>query len=275
MIARENLDSDLDGHVLTITINRPERRNAITRPMLADLTAMIDEADNDNDVHVVIVTGAGDKAFSGGTDLSGRTGFSRTPRDTGGILALRLYNMRKPVIAAMNGAAVGIGATMILPMDIRICTPDTRIAYLFVRRGVVMESCASWFLPRAVGISRAVDWGITGRFVSAQEMLGAGLVREIVEPDRLLARAKEIADEISTQTSSPAVAANRQLLWRMLAEPHPIAANRLETAFYQQLGQTADAVEGVASFQEKRVPQFPLGPGDTPAAYPWWDEPDF
>lgn len=275
MSAHENLDWDVDGPILTITINRPERRNALTHPMLSNLIEAYDEADRDDTIRVVIITGAAD-AFSGGTDLTGRTGFTRQhDRDRGGVLALRLFNMRKPMIAAVNGVAVGIGATMILPMDIRLCSTNARFAYLFVRRGVVMESCASWFLPRAVGISRAADWGVTGRFISADEAREAGLVREVLAPDKLADRAKEVAEEIATVTSSPAVAVNRQLLWRMLSAPHPIEANRLESLAFAQLGAGADAVEGVAAFQQKRPASFPLTPSDTPELYPWWEEPEF
>ncbi|BBZ14918.1 enoyl-CoA hydratase-related protein [Mycobacterium branderi] len=281
-----DLLSSLEDKVLTLTINRPQSHNTVTYNVLDGLLDAFAEADANPCVRVIIVTGAGE-AFSYGTDLStGGGGFDTDAagfkplrgghRDTGGELALRIFNSTKPVIAAVNGTAVGIGVTMILPMDIRVAADSARFALPFARRGIVAESCASWFLPRIVGIATAVDWAVTGRRFDAQEALARGLVSELRPADQVLARAQQLAAEIAAQTSAVSVALTRQMLWRQLGSPHPMSANRLESQALLALGAMADAKEGVAAFKQKRPPSFALNvPGDLPDFYPWFGEEPF
>jgi enoyl-CoA hydratase/carnithine racemase len=278
--------SDVDGGVLTITIDRAPSRNTITYPVIDELLAALACADGDPDVRAVVVTSDGD-FFSAGTDLSadGRgydvdgAGFKPLrggTRDVGGELALRIFALTKPVIAAINGTAVGIGVTMVLPMDVRIAADNARFGLPFTRRGIVPESCATWFLPRIVGIANAVDWAVTGRIFDADEALRAGLVRELVPAARVLERGHEVAHEVASTTSAVSVALTRQLLWRQLGSPHPISANRLESQALLALGALPDAREGVAAFREKRQPAFPLRvPRDLPGFYPWFDDEAF
>ena len=273
-----------EGRVAVVTINRPSARNTITYEVLDELLAVFARADADDDVRAVVVTGAGEY-FSAGTDLSAgaggydadSTGFKPLrggTRDVGGELALRVFGSRRPVIAAINGTAAGIGVTLVLPMDVRIGAEGSRFALPFTRRGIVPESCATWFLPRIVGIATAVDWAITGRTFGADEALAAGLVRELLPPAQVLPRAIEVGNEIAERTSAVSVALTRQMLWRQLGEPDPLAANRLESKALLALGAMGDAAEGVASFKEKRPPRFPLTLADLPDFYPWWsDEP--
>lgn len=280
------LHTELEGRVLTITIDRAERRNTVTYPVLDELLDAFQRADDDRDVRAVVLTGAGEW-FSAGTDLSAgsggydadSTGFKPLRggvRDVGGELALRIFGLTKPVIAAINGTAVGIGITMVLPMDVRIAADDARFALPFTRRGIVPESCATWFLPRIVGIATAVDWAVTGRTFTAAEALDAGLVRELLPRDEVLARAQAVAREVAETTSGVAVALTRQLLWRQLGSPHPISANRLESQALLALGQLPDAAEGVAAFKEKRPAAFPLQvPDDLPDFYPWFEDEPF
>jgi enoyl-CoA hydratase/carnithine racemase len=274
-----------DG-VATVTIDRPERRNTVTYAVLDDLLAAVGRADDDDRVRALVVTGAGD-FFSAGTDLSsGAGGYDADAagfkplrggtRDVGGELALRVFASTKPVIAAINGTAVGIGVTMVLPMDVRIAAEGARFGLPFTRRGIVPESCATWFLPRIVGIATAVDWAVTGRLFPAEEALAAGLVRELVPPDAVLARAQAIAAEIAEQTAPVSVALTRQMLWRQLSSPHPLSANRLESQALLALGAMPDAREGVAAFKEKRPPRFRSRVSDhMPDFYPWWREEPF
>lgn len=280
------LRSELDSNVLTITIDRAESRNTITYAVLDELLDAFARADADPEVRAVVITGAG-TWFSAGTDLSaGAGGYDADSagfkplrggtRDVGGELAIRIFGLTKPVIAAINGASVGIGVTMVLPMDVRIGADDARFGLPFARRGIVPESCATWFLPRIVGIATAVDWCVTGRIFSAEEALAAGLVRELVPADQVLPRAHEVAAEIARTTSAVSVALTRQMLWRQLGSPHPIGANRLESEALLALGRMPDAAEGVAAFKEKRSAAFPLRvPGDLPDFYPWFTEEPF
>jgi enoyl-CoA hydratase/carnithine racemase len=278
--------------VATITLDRPDRLNAFTVTMQRELCAAIDAVDADPEVRAVVVTGRG-RAFCAGADLGGgdatfdyggaraaAAGVLREAdgrhRDEGGIVALRFFSCAKPVIGAINGAAVGVGITMALPFDVRLASATARFGFVFARRGIVPEACSSWFLPRVVGISRAMEWCATGRVFGAEEALAGGLVRSIHEPDALLPAAYELADEIATQTSAVSATVTRALLWRMLGEPHPMAAHRIDSALLEALGRGADVREGVTSFLEKRLPQFPdLVPADLPAPYPWWEDPDF
>jgi enoyl-CoA hydratase/carnithine racemase len=278
--------------VATITLDRPDRLNAFTVTMQRELCAAIDAVDADPEVRAVVVTGRG-RAFCAGADLGGgdatfdyggaraaAAGVVREAdgrhRDEGGIVALRFFSCAKPVIGAINGAAVGVGITMALPFDVRLASATARFGFVFARRGIVPEACSSWFLPRVVGISRAMEWCATGRVFGAEEALAGGLVRSIHEPDALLPAAYELADEIATQTSAVSATVTRALLWRMLGEPHPMAAHRIDSALLEALGRGADVREGVTSFLEKRPPRFPdRVPADLPAPYPWWEDPDF
>ena len=277
MVYEQILHEVVDG-VLTITLHRPEKLNAFTPTMMRELIDAFDRADADDAVRAVIVTGAG-RAFCAGADLSGGGGtFDNTARDTlethrdgGGLVALRIFESKKPVIAAINGPAVGVGITMTLPMDVRLASTAARMGFVFARRGIVPEACSSWFLPRVVGISRATEWVYTGRIFSAEEALAGGLVSRIVPPADLLATARGLAREIADNTSAVSVALSRQLLWRMLGADHPMEAHQVDSRAIYWMGSSADAREGVAAFLEKRPARFTLRPSaDLPGFYPWW-----
>ncbi len=282
----EQIRYDVDAGVATITLNRPEKLNAFTAKMLHELIDAFDHTDTDDAVRVVIVTGAG-RAFCAGADLSGGSGafdhaHGKKPlaieehRDGGGILTLRIFESKKPVIAAINGPAVGVGITMTLPMDVRIAATGAKIGFVFARRGIVPEACSSWFLPRIVGISRAAEWVYTGRVFDAEEAHAAGLVTKLVAPDAVVATARVLAREIADNTSAMSVALSRQLLWRMLGADHPMEAHKVDSRAIYFMGQSADAHEGVASFLEKRPPKFTLRPSaDMPPFYPWWEQRPF
>ncbi len=285
MNAYETITYVVTDGVATITLSRPAERNTVTYAMLDELIGVFDRIDADAAVRAVVVTGDGE-FFSAGTDLSrGSGGFDADAtgfkplrggtRDVGGELALRIFASTRPVIAAVNGTAVGIGITMILPMDIRIAADSARFALPFTKRGIVPESCATWFLPRIVGIATAVDWAVTARTFGADEALATGLVRELRPAADVLPRAMEIARGIAHDTSAVSVALTRQMLWRQLGEPHPMSANRLESKGLLALGSMGDAREGVAAFKEKRQAEFPLTTDDLPDFYPWFDEPPF
>ena len=281
----EQIRYDVDDSILTITLNRPEKLNAFTHTMLEELLDALDRADGDDAIRAIIFTGSG-RGFCAGADLSaGSRSFdadarpdrpSGLNRDGGGRLTLRLYECNKPLIAAVNGAAVGVGATMQLPMDIRIASDQARFGFVFARRGIVPEACSSWFLPRIVGISRALEWSYSGRVFPASEALAGGLVSEVVAADGLLARAREIAAEIATQTSPLSVTLIRHMMWRMLSADHPMEAHKLDSRGVYHLGRGADAREGVDSFLEKRPPHFTgRVSSDLPEYFPWWDERHF
>ena len=282
--------TELADRILTITLDRPDRLNAFTVPMQRELCDVLDRVDDDPEVRVVVVTGRG-RGFCAGADLAlgGDTfdvgagspatggGDHQAPhRDEGGLVTLRLFRCTKPVIAAINGPAVGVGATMTLPMDIRLASETARFGFVFARRGIVPEACSSWFLPRVVGINTALEWTLTGRVFDAQEALDRGLVRSVHPPDDLLPAAYELATEIATTTSAVSVAMTRQMLWRMLGEDHPMAAHRVDSPAIVSLGRSRDVREGVESFLEKRPPQFvDQVPDDIPAPWPRWTEPEF
>jgi enoyl-CoA hydratase/carnithine racemase len=266
--------------VLLVRLNRPDRLNAFNLDMHHELVGLYDEADADNDVRVIVVTGNG-RAFCAGADLAaaGDTfNYADDPnhRDVGGELNLRTYACTKPVIAAINGPAVGVGATMTLPMDIRLASETARIGFVFARRGIVADGCASWFLPRVVGISRALEWTLSGRVFDAQEALDAGLVRSVHPPEELLPAALELAREIAENTSAISVTLNRQLMWRMLGADHPMEANQVESRALRAVGSGPDAQEGIGSFLAKRAPKYPgRVPADLPEFYPWWEDRPF
>jgi enoyl-CoA hydratase/carnithine racemase len=282
----ETIRYDLDDRVLTITLHRPEKLNAFTPLMCRELIDAFERADADDSVRAVIVIGAG-RAFCAGADLGsgGETfnslagGQSETleeHRDGGGLVTLRIFQSKKPVIAAINGPAVGVGITMTLPMDIRIASSAARIGFVFARRGIVPEACSSWFLPRIVGISKAAEWVYTGRVFDAQEALDARLVSRVVSPDALLPAARALACEIADNTSAVSVTLSRQLLWRMLGADHPMEAHKIDSKCIFWMGQMPDAYEGVAAFLEKRPARFRMNPSaDLPDFYPWWPERTF
>ncbi len=260
----EHIRYELADRVLTITLARPERLNAFTSTMGRELIEAFDRADADDDVRAIIVTGAG-RAFCAGADLAAggatfdwreRAEGDEIPRDGGGQVALRIFDSLKPVLAAINGPAVGVGATMTLPMDIRLAAAGARIGFVFARRGIVPEACSSWFLPRLVGPSQALEWVATGRVFSAEEALAGGLVRSVHPEGELLDVARALADEIAAHTAPVSVALARRLMWRMLGAPHPMAAHRADSRAMFARGQSADAREGVTSFLEKRAPVF-------------------
>jgi enoyl-CoA hydratase/carnithine racemase len=285
MAGYETITYEVTDRIATITLSRRQQRNTVTYQMLDELIDAFDRIDADPHTRAVIVTGDGE-FFSAGTDLSRASGGFEADatdfkplrggtRDVGGELALRIFASTRPVIAAVNGTAVGIGITMILPMDIRIAADSARFALPFAKRGIVPESCATWFLPRIVGIATAVDWSLTARTFGADEALAAGLVRELLPAADVLARARQIAESVAGDTSAVSVALTRQMLWRQLGEPHPMSANRLESAALLALGTAGDAREGVAAFKEKRPAEFRLTTADLPDFYPWFDEPSF
>ena len=284
----QTLRYQVDQGVATITLDRPEKMNAFTTVMRDELIAAFDETDADDAVRVVIVTGAG-KAFCAGADLSagGKT-FDYTARgdaarealrvgdvyrDGGGMVTLRIFRSLKPVIGAINGAAVGIGVTMQLPMDIRLASTGARFGFVFARRGIVPEAASSWFLARVVGMQTALEWCFTGRVFDAQEALRHGLVRSLHAPDELLPAAQALAREIADNTAPVSVALTRQMLWRMSAADNPMRAHRIDSRAVQARGRSADAREGVSSFLEKRTPTYADKVStDMPDFFPWWDE---
>ena len=269
---------EVEDGVCTVTLNRPDRLNAVNTPMLDELREAWDHADADDAVRAVIVTGAG-RAFCAGADLgSGGATFdyhsrasAEEHRDGGGTVTLRIFDMKKPVIAAINGPAVGFGITLTLPMDIRIASTAARMGFVFARRGVVPEACSTWFLPRLVGISQAAEWVYTGRVFGAEEALAGKLVSRVVAPDALLPTARELAREIAGNTSAISVTLARQMMWKLLGADHPREAHRLDSMAMFWTGRSADAREGIAAFLEKRAARFPLRPSaDLPPFYPWW-----
>ena len=275
--------TDLTGGVMTLTLDRPDKLNAFTIEMLQELIDAFDVADADDAVRAVVVTGAG-RAFCAGADISGGTkGFVDVEkrkvgdgivRDGGGLLTLRIFDSLKPVIAAVNGAAVGVGATMQLPMDMRLASEDAKFGFVFGRRGIVPEACSSWFLPRVVGISKAMEWSTTGRIFEAQEALSAGLVRSVHKPADLLGAAQELAQEIGANNAPVSVALTRQMMWRMLGADHPMQAHRVDSLAIELRTASDDAAEGVRSFTEKRPAVFPNKVSiDLPDIFPNWSAP--
>jgi enoyl-CoA hydratase/carnithine racemase len=280
----EQIKTELADGVLTITLNRPERLNAWTAQMGAELRTAFDQSDADDDVRAVIVTGAG-RGFCAGADLASggdtfdarkREAVAGARRDNGGELTLRIFDSKKPVIGAINGPAVGVGATMTLPMDIRVAADDARMGFVFARRGIIPEACSSWFLPRVVGINQAMEWVATGRVFSAQEALAGGLVRSLHPKDELLDAARALGREIAENTAPVSVALARQLMWRMLGAEHPMLAHRADSRGMVARGQSADAVEGITAFLEKRAAHFPDRVSEgLPDVMPGWSAPGF
>ncbi|MGH7948292.1 MAG: crotonase/enoyl-CoA hydratase family protein [Candidatus Binataceae bacterium] len=294
-MAYEQILYEVADNILTITLNRPEKLNAFTGQMMTEMIDAFDKADADDNVRAIIVTGAG-RGFCAGADLSaGAQTFDaaartdrpeRRPvvsadgnvdlshesiRDGGGLLTLRIFECLKPVIAAVNGPAVGVGLTMQLPMDVRLASENARFGFVFARRGLVPEACSTWFLPRVVGISQALEWTFSGRVFSAEEALEGRLVKRICKPDELMPAARKLAREIADNTSQVSVALTRQMLWKMLAADHPMEAHKIDSRAIHFRGQSADAREGVMSFLEKRAAHYPnIISKDMPPFFPWW-----
>ena len=281
---------DIADGIATLTLHRPDKMNAFTRTMMDEMIDAIDVTDADDSVRAVIVTGHGDRAFCAGADLTpeGSSGniFARHDpvedlsdergRDGGGRGVLGLFNSQKPLIGACNGVAVGVGATMQLPFDIRLASETARFGFVFSRRGITPEACSSWFLPRLVGMQTALEWCMTGRIFDAQEALDRGLVRSLHPQGELLDAAMGIAREIADNTSAVSVAMTRAMLWRLGAGGHPMDAHRIDSRAIYRLSRSEDAKEGIASFLEKRAPAYPDTVGsDMPDFYPWWDQPEY
>ena len=279
-----------DG-IATVTLNRPDKLNAFTPLMRDELIAVFDETDRDDAVRAVIVTGAG-RAFCAGADLSSggntfdyadrqvaareETKVGDVYRDGGGLTTLRIFRSLKPVIGAINGAAVGIGVTMQLPMDFRLASTEARFGFVFARRGITPEAASSWFLPRLVGLQTALEWCMTGRIFGAPEALARGLVRSVHEPQDLLPAARALAREIADHSAPVSVALTRQMLWRMAGAEHPMQAHRMDSRAIQSRGRSGDAREGVGSFLEKRSPVWPDRVSrDMPDFFEWGSEPPF
>ena len=280
---------DIAGGVATITLHRPEKMNAFTRVMMDEIIHAIDTTDADDSVRAVIVTGHGDRAFCAGADLTPEDGghvFSdpnpvgdlsdERVRDGGGRLTLRLFDSKKPLIGACNGVAVGVGATMQLPFDVRLASDNARFGFVFARRGITPEAASSWFLPRLVGMQTALEWCMTGRIFDAAEAHERGLVRSIHPQGELLDAAHGIAREIAENTSAVSVAMTRAMLWRLGAAGHPMDAHKIDSRAIYRLSRSEDAKEGIASFLEKRAPAYPdTVSEDMPDFYPWWDQPAY
>ena len=297
-MAYETIKYEVADNILTLTLHRPDKLNAFTGQMMFEMIDAFDKADADDDVRAIIVTGEG-RAFCAGADLSAgaktfdyaeredRPEKANTPvmangeidwshesvRDGGGRLTLRIFESLKPVIGAINGPAVGVGVTMQLPMDIRLASENAKFGFVFARRGIVPEACSSYFLPRVVGISQALEWTYSGRVFGAEEALKGGLVRSLHKPDDLLPAARELAKEIVDNTAPVSVSLTRQMLWRMLGADHPMEAHKIDSRAIYARGASADAKEGVMSFLEKRPATYPCKVSkDMPSFYPWWDE---
>ncbi|MFN4353091.1 crotonase/enoyl-CoA hydratase family protein [Parvibaculum sp.] len=297
-MAYETIKYEVKDNILTLTLHRPDKLNAFTGQMMFEMIDAFDKADADDNVRAIIVTGEG-RAFCAGADLSAgaktfdyaeredRPEKANTPvmangeidwshesvRDGGGRLTLRIFESLKPVIGAINGAAVGVGVTMQLPMDIRLASENAKFGFVFARRGIVPEACSSYFLPRVVGISQALEWTYSGRVFGAEEALKGGLVRSIHKAEDLLPAARELAREIADHTAAVSVSLTRQMLWRMLGADHPMEAHKIDSRAIYARGASADAKEGVMSFLEKRPATYPCKVSqDMPSFYPWWEE---
>jgi enoyl-CoA hydratase/carnithine racemase len=291
----EQIQVEVSESILTLTLHRPEKLNAFTGRMMHEMMHVFTKVNGDDDVRAIIVTGAG-RAFCAGADISSGGGafdagqrvdreeryagpaetvdFSDPRvRDGGGRLTLTIFECLKPVIAAINGPAAGVGATMLLPMDIRIASKNARFGFVFARRGIVPEAASSWFLPKIVGISKALEWCYSGRVFDAKGALEGRLISEILPPDQLMARARALAAEIRDNTAPVAVALIRQMMWRLSAADHPMEAHKIDSRGIYTRGQSADVREGVTAFLEKRPARFPQAVSrDLPRFFPWWEE---
>jgi enoyl-CoA hydratase/carnithine racemase len=285
MMDYEDIAYEVDGGVATVTLDRPAKLNAFTSRMRDELLDVFDRVDAADEVRAVVITGRG-RAFCAGADLSsGAATFDINARgvsddgdwrDGGGQISLRIFACTKPVIAAINGAAVGVGATMTLPMDVRVAADSARFGFVFARRGIVPEAASSWFLPRVVGISQALEWVLSGRVFDADEALRGRLVRSLHPAGEVVEVAQSLAREIAGNTSAVSVALARQMMWRMLGAAHPMDAHRVDSRAMAYMGRSADAAEGVSAFLEKRAAHFSMRvSSDMPPFYPWWTDPEF
>ncbi len=281
----ETVRTEVRENSLIIYLSREERMNAFTLTMQQEIVKVLDDAEENDDIKAIIFTGDG-KAYCAGADLSsggdtfdnrkGREKTNDVVRDSGGLLTLRLFKCKKPLIAAVNGAAVGIGATMLLPMDTRICSDQACFGFVFAKRGIVPEAASSWFLPRLIGINKALELCYTGKVISAEEAKEIRLVSEILNQDKLIDRALEIAKEFTAESSQISIALTRQMMWRMLGADDPMEAHKIDSRAVFELGQSREAIEGVNSFLEKRPPSFPGKVSkDMPSFFPWWEEKEF
>ncbi len=292
----ETIQCEVSEQILTITLNRPDKLNAFNATMQRELIEAFDVADKDDEIRAIIVTGAG-RAFCAGADLSsgadtfdrdarrgpvkrladGRVDYSDpNVRDGGGRLTLRIFKCLKPVIAAVNGPAVGIGVTMQLAMDIRIASENAKFGFVFSQRGIVPEAASSWFLPRIVGISKALEWCFTGRVFPASEAHQAGLVSQVVAPDQLIPAARTLAREIASKTAPVSIALIRQMMWRLSATDDPMEAHKIDSRGIYTRGRSGDVKEGVMAFLEKRPAHFKDKiSSDMPDFFPWWDEREY
>lgn len=282
----QDINYDVSDGVATITLHRPDKMNAFTGRMMHEIISALDHTDADDSVKAVIFTGAG-RAYCAGADLSsGGETFAKggsdvqtkqgVPRDGGGLVSLRIFNSLKPVIGAINGAAVGVGVTMTLPMDIRLASDTAKFGFVFAKRGIVPEACSSYFLPRLVGIQQATEWVYTGRVFGADEALAGGLIRSVHSTDDLLPAAQQLAREIADNTAPVSIALSRQMMWRMLGASHPMEAHRADSRGIMERGKSADSKEGVMSFLEKRDAVYPDRVSDgLPNIFPFWEEPEF
>lgn len=294
----QHITTEFSDGIFTITMHRPDNMNAFTERMMHEMIAAFDEADENDDVRAVIVTGHGDRAFCAGADLSsGAETFDydkrldrdspqredgsvdwnhRGARDGGGQLTLRIFNCKKPVIGAINGAAVGVGSTMTLPMDVRLAADHARFGFVFARRGIVPEAASSWFLPRLVGISQALQWCYKGDVFGAEEAMAGGLVQAIHKPEELIPAARALAKEMTADSAPVSVAMTRQMLWRMMGASHPIEAHRMDSRAIWYRGRQEDAKEGIVSFLEKRPADYANKvSSDMPDLHQWFDDPEF
>lgn len=282
----EHIELEIADGIATIWMNRPDKMNAFTELMRYEIIDALDHTDADDDVRAVIFTGHG-RAFCAGADLSSGEGtFSRggsdimgrngVPRDGGGTVSLRIYDSKKPVIGAINGAAVGVGVTMTLPMDIRLASTAAKFGFVFSRRGIVPEAASSWFLPRLVGISQAMEWVASGEVFPAEEAMAGGLVRSVHEPDDLLPAAYALARRLTESSSAVSIAVARKMMWRMLGADHPMAAHKVDSRGILERGRSEDVKEGINSFFEKRAPQFPDKVSDgLGTIFSDWDDPAY
>lgn len=282
-LSRHGFRVDRQGDIAVVTFDRPEQLNTLSRQSVLDLCTSLDEIEADDDLRAVVFTGQG-RAFSAGADLSGgaRTFRDRgaegsssdddlVSRDFGGILALRLFRSSKPLVAAINGDAVGLGVTMTLPMDVRVASERARFGFVFTRRGIVPEACSTWFLPRVVGVNTALEWTLSGRLVGAEEALAAGLVRELVAPEDVVGTAVQHARRLVDSGAPVSVAATRQMMWHGLTQSHPMEAHRVESDLVRQLGAGPDAAEGIQAFIEKRPARFPTKVSEGLGRFrKWW-----
>ncbi len=282
----QDITYDVSDGIAIITLHRPDKMNAFTGRMMHEIISALDQTDADDNVKAVIFTGAG-RAYCAGADLSsGGETFAKggsdvqtkqgVPRDGGGLLSLRIFNSLKPVIGAINGAAVGVGVTMTLPMDIRLASDTAKFGFVFAKRGIVPEACSSYFLPRLVGIQQATEWVYTGRVFTANEALSGGLIRSVHAADDLLPAARALAAEIVENTAPVSIALSRQMMWRMLGASHPMEAHRVDSRGIMERGKRADSKEGVMSFLEKRAAVYPDRVSEgLPEIFPNWEDPEF